>query len=78
MIYHAYDAYEQMLAPLRWLAEEAAYHFAQPWPGMPESGWPASWPASLSVMAQTRLTHARPEFGIDRVMIGNRGDDRQS
>jgi poly(3-hydroxybutyrate) depolymerase len=72
MIYHAYDAYEQMLAPFRWLAQEAAYHFAQRWPGMPESGWPASWPAALSVMAQARLTHARPEFGIDRVMIGNR------
>jgi poly(3-hydroxybutyrate) depolymerase len=72
MIYHAYDAYEQMLAPFRWLAKEAAYHFAQPWPGMAESGWPASWPSVLSAMAQARLTHARPEFGIDRVMIGNR------
>jgi poly(3-hydroxybutyrate) depolymerase len=72
MIYHAYDAYEQILAPLRWLAQEAAYHFAQPWPGMREGGWPASWPATLSVMAQARLTHARPEFGIDRVMIGSR------
>ena len=72
MIYHAYDAYEQMLAPFRWLAKEAAYHFAQPWPGMAESGWPASWPAALSVMARARLTHARREFGIDRVMIGTR------
>jgi poly(3-hydroxybutyrate) depolymerase len=72
MIYHAYEAYERMMAPLRWFAQEAAYHFAQPWPGMPESGWPPSWPASLSVMAQARLTHARPKFGIDRVTIGNR------
>jgi hypothetical protein len=72
MIYHAYDAYEQILAPLRWLAQEVAYYFAQPWPGMREGGWPASWPATLSVMAQARLTHARPEFGINRVMIGSR------
>src|SRR5580704_8649559 len=56
----------------RWLAQEAAYHFAQPRPGMREGGGPASWPATLSVMAQARLTHARPEFGIDRVMIGSR------
>ena len=72
MIYHAYEAYERMMAPLQWLAQQAAHHLAQPWPGMAESGWPPSWPASLSVMAQARLTHARPEFGIDRVTIGNR------
>jgi poly(3-hydroxybutyrate) depolymerase len=72
MIYHAYEACEQMLAPLRWLARETAYHFAQPWPGMPDSGFPPSWPAALDVMARSRLTHARPEFGVDRAMVGNR------
>src|SRR4051812_38104931 len=72
MIYYAYDAYEQMAAPFRRLLQEGAHYLAQPWPGMRGSGWPASWPALLAVMAQSRLTHSRPEFGIDRVTVGNR------
>jgi polyhydroxyalkanoate depolymerase len=61
-----------MLAPLRSMAGELAHYLAQPWPGMAASGWPPSWPAALAVMAQARLTHARPEFGIDRIAVGNR------
>ena len=67
MFYHAYDAFEQMAAPFRRLAQEGAHYLAQPWLGMGDSGWPAV----LAVMAQSRLTHNRPEFGIDRVMVGN-------
>jgi polyhydroxyalkanoate depolymerase len=72
MLYQAYQAYEQWAAPLRGLAEELAYHLAQPWPGMDSSGWPPSWPAALTIFAQARLSHTRPDFGIDRVAIGNR------
>jgi poly(3-hydroxybutyrate) depolymerase len=68
MFYHAYQVYEQMLAPLRQLAAETAHYLARPWPGMSESGWPAA----LTVMAGARLTHDRPEFGIDRIAVGNR------
>jgi poly(3-hydroxybutyrate) depolymerase len=72
MFYQVYQAFEQALAPLRRLAEEAAHHLAQPWPGLGESGWPPSWPAALQMLAQAKLTHDRPEFGIDRIVVGNR------
>lgn len=72
MIYHAYHAYEQAFAPLRWFAGEAAHYLAQPWPLMSESAWPAGWAAACTILAQAGLTHRRPEFGIDRVVLGNR------
>ncbi|HTT79792.1 MAG TPA: polyhydroxyalkanoate depolymerase [Stellaceae bacterium] len=72
MFYQVYHAFEQALAPLRRAAEAAAHHLAQPWPGLGESGWPPSWPAALQMLAQAKLTHDRPDFGIDRVAIGNR------
>jgi poly(3-hydroxybutyrate) depolymerase len=72
MIYQAYEAFEMVAAPLRHIAEEAAHRFAQPWSGMRSSFWPPSWPAAMTVLAQARLTHTRPEFGIARVAVGNR------
>ena len=72
MIYQAYEAFEALMAPLRRIAEEAAYQLAQPWSGPCRGNWPPGWSAAASALAQARLTHTRPEFGIDRIAIGNR------
>src|SRR4051794_25832286 len=72
MIYQAYEAFEMMAAPVWRFAEEAVDHFSQPWSGMHGRNWPPSWPAAASVLAQARLTHTRPEFGIAQIAVGNR------
>src|SRR4051794_22012176 len=75
MIYQAYEALELLAMPLRQIAEEAAYQFSRPWSGLwPGDLWPGDWPpswfAAASVLAEARLTHTRPEFGIAGVTIG--------
>lgn len=72
MIYQAYQAYEYLLAPVRAAASEWAYYLGQPWAGLAESPWPPSWSAAMTLLTQAKLTHSRPEFGIDSVQIGNR------
>ena len=72
MIYQAYEAFEMMAAPVWRFTEAAVDHFSQPWSGMHGGNWPPSWPAAASVLAQARLTHTRPEFGIAQIAVGNR------
>src|SRR4051794_4613221 len=67
MIYQAYEAFELLATPLRQIAEEAAYYFSQPWSGLWCGDWPPRQFAAASVLAQARLTHTRPEFGIAQV-----------
>jgi poly(3-hydroxybutyrate) depolymerase len=73
MLYHAYQAQCDALAPLRLFAETARNLLDQPWP-VP---WPmfADLPvmrgavAAMSLFSRTRISHERPAFGIDRVTI---------
>src|SRR4051812_31958932 len=67
MIYQAYEAFELLARPLRQIAEEVAYQLSQPWSGLCRGNWPPNWSAAASVLAQARLTHTRPEFGIARI-----------
>ncbi|HEX3952585.1 MAG TPA: polyhydroxyalkanoate depolymerase, partial [Stellaceae bacterium] len=76
MFYHAFEAYEQMLAPLRSLAKDAVQFFGSPHQAWVEpwidAAWPPSMRAAIAFLAEIRLTHTRPPFGIDRVGVGNR------
>lgn len=72
MIYQAYEAFEWMAGPLWRFAEEVAYQLPQSWFGVPGENWLPNWTAAASIVARARLTHTRPEFGIDRIDIGNR------
>jgi polyhydroxyalkanoate depolymerase len=76
MIYQGYQARSDALRPVRAAAALAALALprAASWLG---GGWPASLPvanaaAACALLADTRLTHARPAFGIDAVTVGNR------
>jgi poly(3-hydroxybutyrate) depolymerase len=69
MLYQAYQAHSDIMVPVRSLAGLA----------MAASGWrPAdhtvlrNLTAAYELIARAGLTHKRPPFGIDRVMVGNR------
>jgi polyhydroxyalkanoate depolymerase len=69
MLYQAYQAHSDIMVPVRALAGMA----------MAASGWrPAdhtvlrNLTAAYELIARTGLTHQRPPFGIDHVMVGNR------
>jgi poly(3-hydroxybutyrate) depolymerase len=43
-----------------------------PWPGMPDAGVLRYFAAGCEVLTQTRLTHHRPDFGINKISVGGR------
>lgn len=71
MMYYAYEWQQSMLAPWRALAANGLT-LAEQWaPSLP---LPAlrHFRAACHLLSQTKVTHERPAFGIDRVMIGDR------
>ncbi len=72
MLYHAYQALAEMMLPLQAAAGTAAGQLRTPWPGLPANAWLRQFAAACELMAGWRLTHQRPPFGIDRVVVGGR------
>jgi len=69
MLYQAYQAHSDIMIPVRALAGMA----------MAASGWRPvdnsvlrNLTAAYELIARSGLTHHRPPFGIDRIMVGNR------
>ena len=80
MLYQAYQFQDDLIAPIRHMARSWGELLATA--GVP-AGWPVEWPmkdwpakdrftALLSMIARFELTHTRPDYGIDRVRVGNR------
>ncbi|MDE2514609.1 MAG: polyhydroxyalkanoate depolymerase [Rhodospirillales bacterium] len=72
MIYQLYQANMDVLDPLRVLARGSADLLTRLAGGTP--GFDALRPfgAALDVLADLRTTHRRPDFGFDRIAVGNR------
>lgn len=69
MLYQAYQTSDDMVAPLRRLARSTLALDA-PWPFADNlRRWFA---AGTEMVSRFELTHARPDFGIDMVRVGNR------
>ncbi len=69
MLYYAYQAQCDALAPLRLFAEAARHLLDQPWPMVGDLPLVRGAVAAMSLFSRTRLSHERPAFGIDRVTI---------
>ena len=68
MLYSAYQWQSDLAQPVYRLAEQAKV-LLQPFKGLPGlSGLSASW----EMIARARLTHSRPQYGISKVLVGNR------
>jgi poly(3-hydroxybutyrate) depolymerase len=72
MIYQNFQAYADTVAPLRGLANMAAAALANPVPGISRNAVQRAIAALCELVARAGLSHHRPAFGIDRVMVGNR------
>jgi poly(3-hydroxybutyrate) depolymerase len=68
MMYQAYQAFDDLAAPVRAMAGMAAWSFARG----AESGNThlRRLAATYELIARMRLTHKRPAFGIDSLMVG--------
>jgi polyhydroxyalkanoate depolymerase len=82
MLYQAYQAHSDVMGPVRALAGLASRAFGHPVP-LPAGDRPhrlralgngvvRNLTAAYELIARAGLTHSRPPFGIDRVMVGNR------
>jgi poly(3-hydroxybutyrate) depolymerase len=71
MIYQGYQTRSDILGPLRAAAALAAMAMRGPASSLDLLPF-ANAAAAFDLFAQTRLTHARPAFGIDSVRVGGR------
>lgn len=69
MLYTGFQAWTDAITPLR-MAARTALHLRDGF-GMPPGPLSGSIFACLDLLANTRITHDRPAFGIDRVRSGN-------
>jgi poly(3-hydroxybutyrate) depolymerase len=73
MLYDAYQAQCDALAPLRLFAETArnliGSRWSLPWPSVGDLPLVRGASAALELWSRTRISHEHPAFGIDRVTI---------
>jgi poly(3-hydroxybutyrate) depolymerase len=72
MLYQAYQAQADLMAPIRALAGQAAAMLGERLNGAARPSVWSNLTAAYELIARAGLTHARPPFGIDTVMVGNR------
>jgi polyhydroxyalkanoate depolymerase len=71
MLYDAYQAQCDALAPWRFFAEAAGNMLGQPWPVVGSLPVLRNAAAALNLFSHTRITHEHPPFGIDHVTIAD-------
>jgi poly(3-hydroxybutyrate) depolymerase len=72
MLYQVYQAHTDIMAPVRNWAGTALQAIGQPLAGVTDNVVLRNLTAAYDLIARAGLTHARPAFGIDSVMVGNR------
>jgi poly(3-hydroxybutyrate) depolymerase len=69
LLYYAYQAQSDVLAPMRLFADAARGLLDQPWPGIGDLPLVRGAVAAMSLFSDTHLSHERAPFGIDRVTV---------
>ncbi len=69
LLYSAYQAQCDALAPMRLFADAARGLLDQPWLGIGDLPLIRGAAAALNLFSHTRLSHERAPFGIDRVTV---------
>jgi poly(3-hydroxybutyrate) depolymerase len=72
MLYRAYEAFNNLMRPIRALADNGRSWLARLDPHASSGGSASSLAAVYEMLAQTTLTHSRPSFAIDRARVGDR------
>src|SRR4029078_7730549 len=69
MIYTAYQAQSDLTAPMRVMSGATARLLTDLSPGLTDRWMGRSTPATTEIVARWGLTHRRPAFGIDAVVV---------
>jgi poly(3-hydroxybutyrate) depolymerase len=71
MLYQAYQANDDVLAPIRLLAEATRGFLSQPWP-FGDNPFLRGAAAACEMVSRSGIRHQRPEFGIAEVLVGGK------
>src|SRR5882672_1906036 len=71
MLYQAYQAHSDLMAPIRSLAGLAAARLGERLNGAARPTALSNLTAAYELIARASLTHERPPYGIDNIMVGN-------
>ena len=72
MLYQAYQAHSDVMIPVRKWAGAALRTLGLPLAGIADNAVLRNLTAAYELIARAGLTHARPAFGIDGVIVSNR------
>ena len=72
MLYQAYQAHSDFMGPIRALAGQAALSMGARLNGGTRPSHLSNLTAAYEIISRAGLTHARPPYGIDSVVVGNR------
>lgn len=72
MLYQAYQAHDDVLTPVRLMAEAARSFFSQPWPLFGDHPLMRGAAAACEMVSRSGIRHRRPDFGIAETMVGGR------
>ena len=73
MLYDTYQAHNDVLAPIRLLAEFCRGFLAQPWPLIKDAPFVRGTAAAMELLSNAGMSHGRPDFGIRSIMM--RGEE---
>jgi poly(3-hydroxybutyrate) depolymerase len=71
MLYKGYQAFSDLLAPARFAASTTVSLGEKYLGSLAQGPWVKRYLALNAVFAGAKMTHARPDWAIDRVMVGN-------
>jgi poly(3-hydroxybutyrate) depolymerase len=72
MLYQAYQANDDMLAPLRLVAEATRGFLSHPWPFFGDHPLVRGAAAACEMVSRSGIRHHRPEFGITETLVEGR------
>jgi len=72
MLYQAYQAQSDIMVPVRAFAGEALKSIGAKMNGAARPSALSNLSAAYELIGRAGLTHTRPEYGIDSIMVGNR------
>jgi poly(3-hydroxybutyrate) depolymerase len=70
MLYDTYQAHNDVLAPIRPLAEFCRGVLTQPWPLIKDAPFVRGTAAAMELLSNAGMSHGRPDFGIRSIMVG--------
>lgn len=64
MLYQAYQAHDDVLTPIRLMAQAARGFWSQPWPLIGDHPFMRGAAAACEMLSRSGISHQRPDFGI--------------